>query len=83
MTEEAVLREQVLEALAEVAPDLVAHRLEAEISFRDQYDFDSVDFLNFVLSLEKRLGTHIPEQDYPRLSSLNGAVGYLREGNRA
>lgn len=79
MTDDKVLREQVLEALTEVAPDLEAHRLEPEISFRDQYEFDSVDFLNFIMTLERRLGTHIPEPDYPRLSSLEGAVSYLRE----
>lgn len=75
----ARLREQVLEALTEVAPDIGAEHLEPRVSFRDQYDFDSVDFLNFVMTLERRLGTRIPEADYPQLSTLDGAVGYLRQ----
>lgn len=73
----AALRELVLEVLGEVAPDADLRQLDAEISFRDQFELDSVDFLNLVLRLEKRLGVRIPEVDYPKLSSLNGAVAYL------
>jgi len=47
------------------------------VSFRDQLDIDSVDFLNFVLALEQRLGRTIPQLDYPRLSTLDGCVAYL------
>ena len=50
------LRIQVLEALTEVAPETDPGRLDADVSFRDQLDFDSVDFLSFVLALERRLG---------------------------
>lgn len=71
------LRIQVLEALTEVAPETDPGRLDADVSFRDQLDFDSVDFLSFVLALEQRLGIKVPEIDYPKLSSLNGAVSYL------
>ena len=34
--------------------------------------------MNFVLLLEKRLGLKIPEIDYPKLSSLNGCLSYLK-----
>jgi acyl carrier protein len=36
-----------------------------------------VDFLNFVLALHERLGVDIPEVDYPKMASLDGAVAYL------
>lgn len=76
---EETLRIEVLEALTEVAPETEPERLDGDVSFRDQLDFDSVDFLSLVLALERRLGIKVPEIDYPKLSSLNGAVSYLRD----
>lgn len=74
---------QISAALAEVAPEISHEHLDPQASFRDQADFDSVDFLNYVLALERRLGVRIPEADYPRLSSLNGALAYLQEARKA
>ncbi len=76
------LRTIVLDVFAEVAPDADLAGIDESRAFHDQFDIDSVDFLNFVLALEQRLGVHIAETDYPRLSSLAGAVGYL-EGLKA
>lgn len=67
------------EILVSVAPDADLDTLDPATSFRDQFEFDSVDFLNFVLSLEKRLAIHIPEFECPRLSSMNGCLDYLLE----
>jgi acyl carrier protein len=36
-----------------------------------------VDYLNFVLELEKQLGIKIPEIECPRLASLDGCAGYF------
>jgi acyl carrier protein len=51
--------------------------LDPDLAFRDQFEIDSVDFLNFVIGLEKQLGRRIPEADFPRLSSLKGCLDYL------
>jgi len=40
-------------------------------------EIDSVDFLWFMLALEKRLGLVIPELDHPKLSTPAGCSGYL------
>jgi acyl carrier protein len=84
MTTETPGREElsrlVLETLTEIAPDVDPGRLDPEAAFRDQYEIDSVDFLNFVLALEKRLERRIPETDFPRLSSLKGCLDYLQKG---
>ena len=74
------IRRHVLRALAEVAPDADVGRLEPRVAFRDQIEIDSLDFLNFVLALEKRLGMRIPEVDYPRLSTLDGCLDHLASG---
>jgi acyl carrier protein len=44
-----------------------------------------MDFLNFVIALHEKLGVDIPEADYPRLVTVDGAVGYLmkRSGPRS
>lgn len=76
MTEQE-LREQVLRALASVAPELDEATLRPDKSFRDQLDIDSMDFLNYVIALHEALGVDIPEADQPQLQSVDGAVKYL------
>lgn len=76
MTTDA-LRSAVLEALLDVAPDVDTNALDAARPFRDQFDFDSMDQLNFAVSLHKRLGVDVPEIDYPQLATLAGCVDYL------
>ena len=36
-----------------------------------------MDFLNFVTAIHHRLRIQIPELDYPKLITLDGATGYL------
>lgn len=50
-----------------------------ELRYRDQFEFDSMDFLHFVVALHKLTGVEIPESDYPRLETLASAVAYLQE----
>ena len=71
------LRTATLDARRRIAPDADLSALDPARNFRDQIEIDSVDYLNFVLALEQRLGIRVPELHYPRLSSLNGCVAYL------
>jgi acyl carrier protein len=71
------LRATVLEALLEVAPDVDASAIEPALPFREQFDFDSMDQLNFVIGLHRALGVDVPEADYPQLKSLDGCIAYL------
>lgn len=77
MTDQATLRTVVLECLQSVAPEAALDALDPGRTFHDQLDLDSVDYLNFVLTLEKRLGVRIAEVDFPQLSSLDGCLAYL------
>jgi acyl carrier protein len=70
----------VLELLGQVAPEAPLDSLDAHRPFREQFMFDSVDFLNFALKLEEKTGVRIPELDYPALSSLEGCRAYLGAG---
>lgn len=67
----------VLQLLGNIAPEADPAALRPDVSFRDQLDIDSMDLLNFVISLHKHFGVEIPERDYPKLMTLNGCVAYL------
>jgi acyl carrier protein len=71
------LRQSVLDALASVAPEIDLHAIDAHTDLRDQYDLDSVDFLNFVVAIHAATGIDIPEVDYPKLATLDECVAYL------
>lgn len=75
---EVELGELVKRALYEVAPDLEDEIINPDTPFRDQFEFDSMDFLNFVIGIHQVTGVEIPEADYPQLTSLKGSVSYLR-----
>ena len=80
---EAELKQVILETLAEAAPGSDVSRINPAISFRDQIEIDSIDFMNFVLLLEKRLNLKVPEIDYPKLSSLNGCLAYFKSDRKS
>ncbi len=64
-------------ALVSVAPDIEGEEIDPAIPFRDQFEIDSMDFLNFIIALHKTTGIDIPEADYPLLSSVDDAKAYL------
>lgn len=70
-------RLEVLESLKSVVPEAETTTIDPTQPFRDQLDIDSVDYLNFILTLERRLGVRVPEEDYPQMASLNGAMRWL------
>ena len=67
----------VLRILGAIAPEADLGAVRPDISFRDQLDLDSMDFLNFVLALHKEFGVEIPEADYPKYATLNGCIAQL------
>lgn len=76
MTREAI-REAVVKALTSVAPEIDPVALNSDEAFRQEFDLDSMDFLNFVIALHASLDVDVPEADYSKLATLNGAVDYL------
>lgn len=71
------IRHVVLEELSNIAPEADLALLDPAADLREALDIDSMDHLNFVTALHNRLGVAIPEVDYPRLTTLEGAVSYL------
>lgn len=73
----AEIKAIVLRILGEIAPEADLTDLKPDVSFRDQLDMDSMDFLNFVIALDEELDVRIPESDYPKLSTFAGCVELL------
>lgn len=71
------IRKVVQEELGNIAPEADLASLDPAADLRDALDVDSMDFLNFITAIHHRLGIDIPEIDYPKLGTLNGAVAYL------
>jgi acyl carrier protein len=72
------IEQTVRSALYAIAPDIEGEPLQPEVRYRDQFEFDSMDLLRYVIELHRRTGVDIPEADYPRLETLAGAVAYLQ-----
>lgn len=77
MTEDEI-RQLACELLSDIAPDADPSSLSGDEDLREALDIDSMDFLNFVIALNKRTGAEIPEEDYPKLLTMDGIVDYLR-----
>jgi acyl carrier protein len=78
MTPQAI-REQVFQALADVAPEADPASLDLTRPLRDQVDIDSFDYLNFIIGLSDRLGVTVPEADYGSIGTLTRLVDYLAQ----
>jgi len=71
------IRNILQEELGNIAPEMDLQKLDPSADLREALDIDSIDFLNFVTALHHRLGIDVPELDYPKLFTLDGAVNYL------
>ncbi len=77
-TDRAALMATVVTLLRAIAPEVEPGTLAPERPLRQQVDLDSMDWLNFLLSLHERFGVTIPESDYAGLVCLNDVVDYLQ-----
>lgn len=68
----------VLTLLCDIAPEIERDTLAPGRPLRQQVDLDSMDWLNFLISLHQRFGVDIPEADYARLVCLDDVVDYLQ-----
>jgi acyl carrier protein len=71
------VEQRVLQIFLDIAPDVDPAILNRDVAFRDQFDFDSMDTLNFAIALHRAFGIDVPETDYRELASLSKAVEYV------
>ncbi len=72
------IRGVVQEELNNIAPEIDLKTVDPAADLREALDIDSMDFLNFITAIHHRLGVDIPERDYPKLITIDGAVAYLQ-----
>lgn len=73
------IRAVVIEELSNIAPEADAAGIPGDADLREELDIDSMDVLNLVIALHKRLGVDIPDRDQAKLLTLDGAVAYLSQ----
>jgi len=71
---ETALREE----LHKIAPDMEVEDVDPKGDLREEFDIDSMDFLNLVSALSKRLGLSMPEEDYDEMGSYDAMLAYLK-----
>ena len=71
------IRAMILEVFHQIVPDEDLSTLKGDVRIRDQIEMDSMDFLDIMMELRKRYGIKVPEEDYMKLSTLDGSVAYL------
>jgi len=77
MTIEIDVRGEILSVLTTIAPEVEAGDITDDALLRDQVDLDSMDWLNFLVGVHKRLNVDIPERDYASLRTLPDVVRYV------
>jgi len=73
----AEIKEAIITILADIAPDEDLDSLKDDVAFAEQLEMDSMDFLDIVMELRKRYRIQVPEEDYPKLASMQSTVEYL------
>ena len=76
MTEDQI-RQAVIEELLNIAPESDPAAIGPDEDIREALDIDSMDVLNFVIALHRRLHVDIPDVDAPKLLTIAGATAYL------
>jgi acyl carrier protein len=77
MTVTKDIRDEVLSVLTAIAAEVEAGDIEDDVLLRDQVDLDSMDWLNFLVGIHKRLHIDILERDYGSLRTLADVVNYV------
>lgn len=67
----------LIEELRRIAPDIDVAEIDRQGDLREEFDIDSMDFLNLVTALAKRLGIAMPEADYDAMMSFDAMTSYL------
>jgi len=71
------VRQIIIDIISDIAPDEDTTDLKDSVSLREQLDLDSMDFLDIVMELRKRHKVEVPQEDYPKLATLESCVSYL------
>jgi acyl carrier protein len=77
---ESTARDLLASILADIAPEVDLDQASPGGQMQEELGLDSMDFLNLMIGIQERTGLKVPERDYPALSTVDGAIAYLRQG---
>ena len=63
--------------LHRIAPEIEIDAIDRTADLRDEFDIDSIDFMNLVAALGRRFELEMPEADYPMMDSFDRLLDYL------
>lgn len=72
------IRGEVLDVLTHIAPEVEPQAISDDMLLRSQVDLDSMDWLNFLVGVHRRLHVAIPEKDYASLRTLTDVIAYVQ-----
>lgn len=67
----------VTDIIDDILPEGNCEGINPDEKLREQLDLDSMDFLDIVMELRKQYSIEVPEEDYPKLATLNSCIEYL------
>lgn len=76
---DAELRALILDLICDIAPEADPASARDQDDLREIFDLDSMDFANLIVAIHDRTKVAIPEADYNKLFTLDGATAYLRD----
>ncbi len=65
------------QTLKEIVPDADLSSVPGDTDLRETFELDSLDFVELVERLSKRIGARIDEEDYDQLRTPDDAVRFL------
>jgi acyl carrier protein len=71
------MKEQVIDILTSFG--IQPSELTGNVHFTRDLGLDSLDTVDLIMQLEQIFGIRIPDEDYPKLLTLNGVLTYLEE----
>ena len=71
------IKDKLLQLIHPIAPEADLTSMDMGSNLREELDIDSVDWLNFVVSIDETFGVDIPESDYDQLTSLDSIIQYV------
>jgi acyl carrier protein len=74
---EQEIKKTIFQLLKQIAPDTEPSTLLPDENIREMLDIDSFDTLQFLVSLNEKLGIEIPEADYGKITTLKTLVTYI------
>jgi acyl carrier protein len=78
-TDHETLLDTLITLLSAIAPELDAGSMPPDRPLRHLVDLDSMDWLNFLVSVHEHFGVTIPEVDYAKLVTLDDLANYLQK----